>query len=371
MPGGAVPRNPGVMTNLPLSFTDGLRREARSRNEKGENHQMIAAITQCPYCGRPFTDDDPSTRDHVFVEAAGGFAKVDAHRSCNSSIGDAIEGKLQNSNSILNLSRFVEGTAKAVKGVIKGTGAPVTYDFKTAEVRHTKPVERIEGPNGTTLMVQGSRRQVEQLLRQQGKSRKEVETLLATATTVRLADDVFEFEVSHPLPLADRLAAKIALGAGALMGGDPFTMSPLADGLRDVLWERSVPSERIQVEFLELTDDLFSKTWLQMGCPPAPALTPPERASQVVFASIGQSRERTAVLAHVAGNPIGMSGMLLDMPMPLSSGFPVLVRDQPGGAFIVKMHDELERAVLIHNAGLVAPTDAGTDPSAPRPDSAS
>ena len=328
--------------------TDATRANLSVPTDK--NRLMTAPITICPYCGLPFTDDKPATHDHVFVDAVGGFTKVDAHRKCNSSIGDAIEGKLQAPNSLLNLSKVVSGKAKPVSGVIKSTGDAVTYDFRTGEVRHANPVEKIDGPDVTTFKIKGSPGQVEQILRQQGRSSEEIDSLLATAERVSLAADWFEFNVAHPLPLAGRLAAKVALGAGAVMGGDAFTSSSLAGRLRDILWERWEPTAVIAAEFLQVTDAALQQAWVNIGATPPPALVPSESISQVVFASLGQSRESTAVLVHLVGHPIAMSGAVIDAPMPLSSGMPVLIRDRPGNPIVVKIHDELEAAVLALNA---------------------
>lgn len=76
----------------PSSSQRGLGWAFSARKAKDRGYQ---AATVCQWCGKPFTDADPKTADHVVPRSRGGAHGpiVAAHRSCNSSRG----GKLGHS----------------------------------------------------------------------------------------------------------------------------------------------------------------------------------------------------------------------------------------------------------------------------------
>lgn len=139
------------------------------------------------------------------------------------------------------------------------------------------------------------------------------EEVLRTAER-SLPSPTVRFDVVLSLPLAQRLLAKVALGAGSLLWDDRFAGSGLADGLRGVLWaddgrwrEDAVSADPalLDVEF----DVLVDAGLPDRRVPPFRADAP--NVSQLTFVPLYE-RQATAVLLHLQGAAIPMCGLILD-----------------------------------------------------------
>jgi hypothetical protein len=72
----------------------------------------------CPYCARPPADGHGPSRDHVFVDAMGGYATVAAYKYCNNQLGSYVEVELLRPSTLLNLVRQSRGGGNPLRGVL-------------------------------------------------------------------------------------------------------------------------------------------------------------------------------------------------------------------------------------------------------------
>jgi hypothetical protein len=291
----------------------------------------------CPYCARHPGNGGGPTRDHVFVAALGGRAKVDACRHCNSTIGHAIEGPLLKPGSFLNLLAQARGGGRPLPGTLAGEG--VTYDLATREIRSGKPVTVTTAGDERHYELRGSPAQVRALLAKQGIRGADAEVLLKTAVPADTADAQVNTTVTVDLPLSDRLAAKTALGCGAIAFGDAFTNTPLGALLRDVLWGQTSCVEHLDHRATAAYDGVLAASGLQVELPSLA----PDPDSQVPVEG------RPGVLVHLAGTGLGAGGLVVDAPLPPGHELPLLVRDQPGGALVADTTAAVLRAVATDN----------------------
>lgn len=63
----------------------------------------------CPYCLRPFSEGGGRTDEHVFGEAFGSRATVDACEECNGSLGRMLESDVHAKDSIVDLLKVAAG----------------------------------------------------------------------------------------------------------------------------------------------------------------------------------------------------------------------------------------------------------------------
>lgn len=195
------------------------------------------------------------TRDHVFVAAMGGHATVTACKDCNDQLGRHVEGELLRPWTLLNLIRQTRGGGNPLRGVLSD-GREAEYDLTTHELQFTMPVDA--QPGHDTMRFIGSPDQARGLLRKQGLTSAEIDCEIAKAHNVQLPEDIWiSTTLQHRPDLADRLAAKVALGAGALAGDHVFIVSDLANLLRDVFWARSSVSLRFDTDFLTFYDNMI------------------------------------------------------------------------------------------------------------------
>lgn len=304
----------------------------------------MARAADCPYCGLPLGDEEP-TRDHVFIEAMGGHSRVDAHRDCNSRIGHDIEGVLQRGDTMLNLQRQVIGTGKPLRATIKESGDRVEVDLATRSVRFHKPVVDADQDGIRTRTVRGNPQQVDAVLKAQGFNAEQRGEMIAGASLVRLSDVHVDVELRHDLLLADRLVAKVALGAGSLVDA-AFSASPLAARLRDVLWNRGNFDGRYEDDPLAGFDTGMADVFARVGLTPPRSLMPGVSGSQVAFLPLGPGRDQSGIVVHVGGQNVSLTAVGLDVPMPFGRGMPVVLRDRPGAPELISVWQEMERAVI-------------------------
>ena len=222
----------------------------------------------CPYCNGIFVDETP-TDDHVFIKAMGGHVTIDAHRRCNSRIGHDIEGVLQRSNTLLNLQQQVTGEGKPLRATLETSGDRVEVDLVGRDLRFHKPIMDTEQDGVLTRMARGTTQQVDKVLKDHGFSPEQRDAMLAGAERMHLVDVPLRIEIRHDLALADRLTAKTALGAGALVDV-AFGDSVLAARLRGVLWGNDTFDGRYADDPLEGFDKGMAATFSAVGLPRPP-----------------------------------------------------------------------------------------------------
>lgn len=293
----------------------------------------------CPYCARHPGEGRGATRDHVFVAALGGRARVTACRDCNSTIGHDVEGPLLKPGAFLNLLAQARGGGRPLPGTLDGDH-DVTYDLASHELRSGRPVDVTTAGDERRFELRGSPAQVRALLAQQGIHGEQADQLLAAAVPVDTADAWLSTTVTVDLALSARLTAKTALGCGELAFGDGFAASDLGTALRDVLWEHAQPDERLAHNAAGAYDQLLSENGLANN---VPTLDAGPGVSQALFLPLPD--RRTACLVHLAGAGLPPGGPVMDAPMPSGHGLPVLVRDQSGGALVVDLTLAVARAV--------------------------
>ncbi len=293
----------------------------------------------CPYCARHPDEGGGATRDHVFVAALGGRSRVAACRDCNSTIGHDVEGPLLKPGAFLNLLAQTRGGGRPLPGTLDGDH-DVTYDLASHELRSSRPVDVKAIGDERRFKFRGSPAQVRTLLAQQGIRGEKADELVAAATPVDTTNAWLSTTVTADLALLARLTAKTALGCGELAFGDGFAASNLGIALRDVLWNRAQPEDRLAHDAAGDYDQLFSENPLAHN---VPTLAAGPGVSQTLFIPLANGR--SACLVHLAGAGLPPGGPVIDAPMPSGHRLPVLVRDQSGGALVVDLTVAVARAI--------------------------
>lgn len=283
----------------------------------------------CPYCAFPAGGRGGLSKEHPFIEALGGQGTIRFCRNCNSTLGHAVEGPMMAADQVLNLTRVAAaGSGRPLNGKITGFKENVTYDLVAGQLRSDKPVLRWE-PAGDafTAELAGSPDQVRYVLNQ-GMARAlqlspdEVEQRVADAPQLDLSEAWIETTLRHSVPLGERLAAKVALGAGLMADGD-FGDSALACLLRAVMWQERRVERTIAPEALAVFDEVMQRALPPGGQRLDPFGVAAGPASRVVFLPLGPSK--TAVFGFVAGFLVSLVGLVLDAPSPFGS--PLSVTD--------------------------------------------
>lgn len=296
----------------------------------------------CPYCSSHMTIRH-KTADHVFVKALGGHVTVAACRDCNSKIGSEIEGALQEPNTYLNFLKQLRGGGQAVRATSMVDEGAVTYDMATKELRFKQPVATSRDAAKILFQIKGSRGQVRSILTSQGHTQAQIDNLMGKAATEQLGGQL-RVSLQHDVLIADRLAAKVALGAGALIGGTGFIDSVLAQRLRVVLWNEACVVVRSDIKSLDAIDNNLQLQMISRGATAIASVKPGNMDSQVIFAPSAQGR--TAVFVHIGGMPITGSGTLYPGRAAFTGGLPAILKDAPGQAIVRSLKDEVSRALV-------------------------
>jgi hypothetical protein len=290
---------------------------------------------RCPYCELPFGPDRPSTKDHVFVESLGGRVQLQACKPCNDVIGHDIEGRLQRPGQFLN--------RRHLRGNLRETGDPVEYDLNEQRLRFSKPVTVTEAEGVRTYQLRGDEADVRRALKQMRKngrlSELPIEELMKSGRRQTVEPPWIETKVTLDLALADRLAAKVALGAGVL-ADESFVASSLAATLRLILWGKAEVVRHLDLEALERYDELLNAHLDGTIESIRPIAGQPD--SRAIF--LPQSRG-VAVFVFVADLPLGFSGMLVDGTWPFARGLGVVVLDSAAGLRVRRLEPELAHAL--------------------------
>lgn len=150
---------------------------------------------------------------------------------------------------------------------------------------------------------------------------------------------MFTFNITENLEIGRRLIAKVALGAGAFVGGRTFVESPLAFRLRDVMWAEIGVDRGIHAESLTTLDEMMSDALTRAGVAQIPALGAPPTSNSIVFTAVDFDSVCIFVFLHNLN--IGYSGLVLDGKLPFGSGLPVQVVDSLPGPRIRKVVEDL------------------------------
>lgn len=316
----------------------------------------ISIIKRCPYCAKIIQSNEFS-RDHVFIQALGGRAQVASCRRCNSKIGSEVEGELQRPNTILNLIKQIRGFGTAVRATLEIDNAEIEHNLHTNEIRARNPVERTRTGNSIDYKIEGSPAQVRSILRKFDLDSSAIENMITTASAKELVGAKLRIDIGHDIYTAERLAAKVALGAGVLLGDSSFIDSQLADNLRKVLWGEMSVLRRMELDVIRQWDERIQEQLKAVNADPIVSMQPGGQESQVIFSPsfpVGK-HQATAVIVHVSGFPICLTGSLYSgaAPLrnsPLAGGLPILVRDAASSAEIHLIHREFaESLALAHH----------------------
>jgi hypothetical protein len=286
----------------------------------------------CPYCGRPF--GGRKTRDHVFVRALGGKATVAACSDCNGLISRRLESPLQAAGTMLHLGKLLRGEIDGVlTGTMAETGIAATWNPITGEL---KPAQT-KTADGQSIM--GTPDQIRQLLADRGHSNEDIERLISESGRPQPIGETFKFAIAEDLALAQRLVAKVALGAAALVGGRDFLASQLAAELQNVMWAEVEVKRRIHTRSLDAMQSVMSSTLIRAGASQIATLAAPSGRSSVIFAPVGYESVGAYVFLHDLN--IGYSGLVVDARMPFGSGLPVQIVDGAPKPVVRMLVDDL------------------------------
>jgi hypothetical protein len=240
-------------------------------------------------------------------------------------------------DTMLNFARNVHlQDGKPVRGYFPNSSTELSLDLVNKEIRAHRFVQSwvADGPTKTVRLQGGARQIRDELNGQMGAALnltpEDIERVMSSAVSMRDPDDMFTFTLTHDLALGNRLAAKVALGAGVL--ADPaFARSPLAAGLRCVMNNECEVDRTVDPGVLEALVDIINNT--PPGANPVSPLEPGqgEHVSCVVFARM--RNDETAVFSYVLGMLVSISGIVVEAPLGLddfgcvvTDGSPTVVR---------------------------------------------
>lgn len=294
-------------------------------------------VGSCPYCGEGIAGK--RTKDHVFVHALGGKATVAACDECNGLINRRIETPLQKAGTLLHLAKLLRGEIEGpVAGTMKDTGLKVERDPATNTVQPM--LTHVH--DGEHLM--GTADQVERYLVDQGHTKEQAEALVrAHGQRQSTLGDTVLLEVKEDTLLAQRLVAKVALGAGALAGGLGFVESPLAAKLRDVMWAEAESSSLVNLGGIAALDEMMSSTLTRAGAAQIPTLAPPSGRNAATFIHVGY--DRVGIFARLYDLDIAYCGLVLEGELPFGQHLPVQVLDGAPRPHVRRVIDDLAVAL--------------------------
>jgi hypothetical protein len=206
--------------------------------------------THCPHCRRALADVEETDEDHVVTESLGGVTKITTCKRCNSKLGGGVEARLVGPHGLLTLLSQAQGWTEGALWGETEQGTPSSSHFGQGEHRLMRPhVEVVaEDDDRVRLAVtwpshlsgRDRDRYLQRLAKQHGGQEAARSTGPAPETTTRM-------ELVTQAEDLRRVAAKIALSTGAEKWGDEFTLSALADWLREVLdvWSDWPPPHRL------------------------------------------------------------------------------------------------------------------------------
>lgn len=291
---------------------------------------------RCPYCLRLYDESNPATEDHVFLDASGGWATIEACKQCNNQVfGSEVEGGLQRPQTLGAFERHVSGDAsRSVRARAAEVPGEIDVNLVEERFRSVKPVvvERSD-PTVVRYRFSGSEEQVRALLEQAsrklGLSDEQIEDLVATGVATEIAE--LSVELTLDLALAARSTAKIALGSLILARGDGAVECELAQGLREIAFGEG---EAVTATVPEPVDNAIAEYCAGAGEP----LTGNGRTA-FVTASEGQ----TLIVVRLAGSAVPL-GVSVAETMPDGDPICTVVEDAPKAIRVIEVGAVMARA---------------------------
>jgi hypothetical protein len=294
--------------------------------------------TLCPYCSRPFEAGGGRTVDHVFAKAWGGRLTIGACDECNSFVGSEVEGPFDRPDSLMFFVR--SGTELTDRPV------PARFDdgsdavwFRDRGVEPAAPKIRIERKDGEVVAAhfEGTEDQERKFMKDLRRRHPDLVSSPRVRRVARPADPPPKIRLSLGLKLGDanRLVAKIGLGAGAALWGDPFVLTETAAAMRDTLrapdGRFSWDAERFRPGLIDATIEVATE---RLGIRlPSPTMPKPSRGasrtSQIVICPVHRHDAGTAIFVHVLNAALPSQGVVFPGKLPLL--LPAVVRQQLGG----------------------------------------
>lgn len=206
--------------------------------------------TYCPHCRRALDDVEEVDEDHVVTESMGGVTTIATCKRCNSTLGGGVEARLVGRHGLLTALSQAQGWTKGAIWGETEQGIPSRSHFGKGQHHLTSPhVEVVaEDDERVRLAVtwpshlsdQDRDRYLQRLAKQHGGQE-------AARSTGPAPETMTKMELVTQAEDLRRVTAKIALSTGAEKWGDEFTLSPLADWLREVLdvWSDWPPPHRL------------------------------------------------------------------------------------------------------------------------------
>jgi hypothetical protein len=283
----------------------------------------------CPYCGQLLgTGQKALSKDHIFVEKLGGTAWIRAHRRCNNRLGTEVEGPLQGKGTLISFLLHLQGRGgKPIQGTLGETSHVVELDLQRRQSRSVKPMYAIE--DGYLFI--GSPGQLDAVTRSLGITEADRQAAIDQLPRFDLLKVGLRSPVTLDPRLLYRLAAKVALGAGAKAFGDSFTESAPARSLREAMSGDAVDLFAVSVGLL----DQIQRWWERHGTP-MPTLTAPPGIRRVIFVPLPS---RTAVFVFLGIDKLVMGGLVVGGGLPIGEGLPVIIDDAPGGVLVGLLSD--------------------------------
>jgi hypothetical protein len=291
---------------------------------------MTFAASTCPYCGRPFSAGGGPTKDHIFVEALGGKATVQACRECNSTIGNEIEGELLRPGTALHFVNQLRGAAKPIRSTLGAGGPQIEHQIDGTEIFFRQPITKTTDEGTLNIQMRSGVKQAEAVFRQLTKGLElnadEAAEIWDSRQVQSVGGEFVQVSITYNLHLARRLAVKVALGALWLALGDSFASSALAAELRTFLWgDGNLIGDQCSSEALPESQDLVNAFLEKAGAEGSITFVPSTGKSQVSMLTVGN---RVTPLVTLGGWDLTLvyAPMFADR-LPQGGNFPVIIED--------------------------------------------
>lgn len=206
----------------------------------------------CPHCARPLDAVEQVSGDHVVPRVLGGTVKARACKRCNDVLGAGIEARLLAPQSWLTLLAQAHGLTRGRLTGADSAGGRISSHFGTGEHRlHAPEVEVVaEGETVVQVSAKVAPEIAEEFIRH---LEKRYGGKAENVSREPAPEEFLSYSLSMNIRDLRRLAAKIALCAGAREWGDEYLLSPFGDWLRVVLdvwsdWPSGVRPAPLEVE---------------------------------------------------------------------------------------------------------------------------
>jgi hypothetical protein len=305
----------------------------------------------CPHCGRRLAEVEAVNREHIISESLGGRTTLPACKPCNDAVS-RVEGAVLAPNGLLALLGQTAGRRGKLTGTLSN-GLVVDADFTTGRHRVRPQVIETTDNGVKTIRIGGDPGQVEKIVA--GLRARYGDQLGEPVRHAVPAGEMINVLLNDDVRAFRRLLAKCGLTAGTYVWGDDFTLSPLANWLRQVLDARSnwpdnpeTPvadpggSDYVALSGLQNAGQLLqTATKMFAGTTgdiiDASSIGPTD--AQILLLSSGKA---TFIALSVFGQPIPFT---LVAPESLPTANVVLLRQRRGS--VIEVHDLMGRVMAM------------------------